>query len=243
MNIDYLRWILAGCGLILVIGIYVRERFRRRSIKNRERLPSAGGFFRPQDGDLFDEDLDLPSMRADSFDPLIAEFASVKSRSDLEESAPVETVHHEADGPLNIIQIKVTAVDGDYFPGIRLINALRAVGLKFGSMDIFHRHLNSTQTPLFSVVNLIEPGTFPVDDPSHFESPGVVFFLQVAVSAEPLLAFDEMIRTVHVLAACLGGEVRDEDNELLTVEKTETIRESLLSVAGWSAPDEVKSRP
>jgi cell division protein ZipA len=247
MNIDYLRWILAGCGAILVAGIFLWDRFRRRSAFDprrgggRSRSPAPRGASPSNEGeDDWNEDaeIDLPSLRAEPFDPLFSdgpEFETeIEAVVDDETPAAVneDSATSDAYEPLDIVQIKVTACEGEVFPGSLLINALRAVGLEYGSMNIFHKQQFSDQPPLFSVVNMVEPGTFPVDDPDRFESPGVVFFLQVAKLKQPQAAFDKMIRAAQLLAAKIRGEVRDAENRLLTAEKTRVIRESLAQVAG-----------
>ncbi|MGH8550705.1 MAG: cell division protein ZipA C-terminal FtsZ-binding domain-containing protein [Methylococcales bacterium] len=236
MNIENLRWILAVCGVLLVGGIYIRERSRRKRMDDEEldsradsNLP-ADAFSLKADGNPSDEDLYLPSMRAHPFDPLLMKPAVSITEPQIEATAIAERETPETD-PFGIVQIKVTAHEGMCFSGALLFDALSKVGLEYGSMNIFHKQQGNNQLPLFSVLNLVEPGTFPLDDPGHFESPGVVFFLQVAVSDQPLLAFDEMLRTAHILAARIGGEIRDTENRLLTVEKTESIRESLMPVA------------
>jgi cell division protein ZipA len=238
MNIDYLRWVLAVCGVLLVGGIYIRERYRRRRMNDAEfgaksdpdsRYPA---FSLKVEGTCSDEDLDLPSMRAEPFDPACLERVALNTETQIEAARIADHAAPEID-PFGIVQIKVTAHEGMCFSGTLLFDALsKAAGLEYGPMNIFHKQSGKDQLPLFSVVNLVEPGTFPVDDPGHFESPGVVFFLQVAVSERPLQAFDEMLRTVHILASRIGGEIRDAENRLLTVKKTESIRESLIPVAG-----------
>ncbi|MCI0654848.1 MAG: cell division protein ZipA [Methylococcaceae bacterium] len=237
MNTEYLRWTLAVCGVILVAAIYIRERLRRKRMDDPETgvrgdsYPHTDGFSLKAGAFDFDERLDLPSMRAEPFDPLFTEPAASKGGPEKEAVNTADPAAHESD-PFGIVQIKVTAHEGMCFSGTLLFDALGRVGLEYGSMSIFHKQMDKSRLPLFSVVNMVEPGTFPVDDPSHFESPGVVFFLQIAGSERPLLAFDEMMRTVHILAARIGGEIRDAENRLLTVEKTEAIRESLAPVTG-----------
>lgn len=238
MNIDYLRWGLAGCGIVLVAGIYLRERFRNKPAGNRKRGIQAyfdsriDGFSLQARTDDSELDTDLPSMRNQPFNPRFDFDPAAKFESKTESSKAKDREFSESDDPFGIVQIKLTAHDGMCFSGTLLINALSSIGLEYGTMSIFHKQLHNSQLPLFSVVNMVEPGTFPVDDPSHFESPGVVFFLQVSVSDQPLFAFDEMLQTVQILAARIGGEIRDAENDLLTVDKTAAIRESLVPVSG-----------
>ncbi|MGH8556978.1 MAG: cell division protein ZipA C-terminal FtsZ-binding domain-containing protein [Methylococcales bacterium] len=238
MNIDYLRWSLAGCGFILVAGIYIRDRFRRKRTDHRTRdirvdsNPPFETFSLKAGANNPDGCTDLPSMRNEPFDPLFSDDPDTRFKSEVDARHAADQKSSESNDPFGIVQIKVTSNKGKYFSGTLLINTLRSIGLEYGAMNIFHKQQVSSKAPLFSVVNLIEPGTFPVDDPGHFESPGVALFLQLVVSDQPQLAFDEMLRTAHILAARIGGEIRDAENQLLTVERAEAIRESLASIAG-----------
>ena len=240
MDTDLLRWILAAGGVSLVGGIYLRDRFKRRSSGDRERFLRDNDYLPDEewhelnDTAEYYDDQELPSMRVDNSNPVPD--AAVRQRG--ARPNPPASDYSDQDeeaAPFEIVQIKVTALPGTVFAGDRLIEALHDIEMEFGSMDIFHKYGHSGDAPWFSVVNMVEPGTFPVDDADNFDSPGVVFFLQVALVDQPLHAFDDMISSVYRLAASLGGEIRDEDNELLSIEKTESIRISLVSLAGWSA--------
>lgn len=235
-----MRWILAAGGVVLVLGIYIRERIKRKALEDRERFLRAHSYLPSEDWDSFEEtpksedNLELPSMYAAKSDREVPESIPVQGNSNSTHRESEDRAAYEENTPFEIIQIKVTAPKGGLFSGDQLLDALSEINLEFGSMDIFHKYAPGSEAPFFSVVNMVEPGTFPVDDTDQFHSPGVVFFLQVALSEQPLVAFDDMIGSVCQLAARLGGEIRDEDNELLSIEKTESIRESLVSVAGWS---------
>jgi cell division protein ZipA len=238
MNIDDLRWILAGCGVILIAGIYIRDRFRRRlTADSKPAVPSdsvgpEGAFSLKAGVQDLDSNLDLPSMRADDFDPLFTDRPNPYAEPEIGAADVPDPEPFETDEPVRIVQIKVVAFEGKLFSGALLIDALRAVGLEYGSMNIFHRQRNSGEPPVFSVVNMLEPGTFPVDNPSDFKSPGVVFFLQVGLVENPVAAFDEMVRIAQILASRISGEVLDAENQPLTAEITGFVRESLVRVAG-----------
>ena len=47
--------------------------------------------------------------------------------------------------------------------------------MRFGTMDIFHRHARKTALGpvLFSLANLVKPGTFELSSMSDFETPGL----------------------------------------------------------------------
>ncbi|MGH8475210.1 MAG: cell division protein ZipA C-terminal FtsZ-binding domain-containing protein [Methylococcales bacterium] len=238
MNIETLRLSLAVCGVLLVAGIYLFDRLRRKP-KPSER---ESRFYAKTPLERFSLQAtaddphaltDLPSMRIEpfEFDPLLIDDSASQTEVEIENEVSVAQKSSGSKDLYRIVQLKVTSRKGNFFSGPFLISALRSVGLEFGSMDIFHKQAGKNQSPLFSVVNLLEPGTFPVKDPSRFESPGVAFFLQIAMADQPHAAFDEMLRTARMLAARIDGEIRDAENQLLTVEKTETIRGSLAPVA------------
>lgn len=95
--------------------------------------------------------------------------------------------------------------------GRRLLELLEQQRLEFGDRDIFHcrkqRGGNKGEL-LFSVANLLEPGTFDPQQADQFESLGVVLFLTLPGPARPLDAFDEMRRMAEVLRRALDGELR-----------------------------------
>lgn len=239
MDIDNFRWILVGFGVVLVAGIYIREGIRYRLAEDSKRQTEdqpglkAGDFSLQATRSESEESLELPSIRNDRFDSIPTERVALTTEPEIEAAVlDPDNGSPESDNPFGIVQIKVAAHEGMCFSGKLLIHALSAAGLEYGSRKVFHKPLGNSQLPLFSVVNMVEPGIFPKNEANCFESPGVVFFLQVATLTHPLDAFDEMLRTVHVLAARMGGEIRDAENRLLSVEKTESIREFLAPVAG-----------
>lgn len=95
--------------------------------------------------------------------------------------------------------------------GRRLLELLEQQRLEFGDRDIFHcrkqRGGNKGEL-LFSVANLLEPGTFDPQQADQLESLGVVLFLTLPGPARPLDAFDEMRRMAEVLRRALNGELR-----------------------------------
>ena len=95
---------------------------------------------------------------------------------------------------------------------------MRAQGLKFGDMGIFHREEKGTTERLYSVANAVEPGTFDLSDLETLQTPGLTFFMQLPVPGDALEALDEMILSARTVAATLGGDVKDDTMSALTVE-------------------------
>ena len=61
----------------------------------------------------------------------------------------------------------------DGFKGPALLQNILESGLRFGEMDIFHRHesMAGNGEVLFSMANALKPGTFDLDDIEGFQHP------------------------------------------------------------------------
>ena len=101
------------------------------------------------------------------------------------------------------------------FTGELIVQALNGVGLKFGDMDIFH-HFGAgrlkTEEPLFSVANMLEPGTFDINNIERFSSPGLVFFLQLPAVLDGAVSFELFLNTAQRLTEALDGELFADPN-------------------------------
>jgi cell division protein ZipA len=123
-----------------------------------------------------------------------------------------------------LIQFSVVAPDGYVFQGADLRDALMDLNLIHGAMDIFHRYDRDYREPVFSVANLVKPGTFPIDEMELFECPGVVLFFQPAQVADPVAVFDDLVETTQALAERLGGIAWDDAREPITPRKVAQTR-------------------
>lgn len=129
--------------------------------------------------------------------------------------------------PEEVIIINVMAPSGYRFHGEDLLKVLLDNGMRFGTMNIFHRHLESDGSGeiLFSMANMVMPGTFDLDEMSSFETPGVSFFLTLPIEADSLLAFEAMVSTTSALCSILGGELKDENRSVMTQQTVEHCRQ------------------
>ncbi len=130
-----------------------------------------------------------------------------------------------------LLIVHVVAARGQRFVGEDLINALRRQGLRYGEMNIFHRVENTTKAKLYSVANLVEPGTFDLSDVEQLSSPGMSFFLQLPGPDDASGAFEDMLNAAHQVALELGGELRDEQMSVLTGQTREHMRQRIADFA------------
>ncbi len=142
----------------------------------------------------------------------------------------------EADGekdyqePDEVLIMNVMAKSGQRFAGGDLLQALMDEGMKFGDMNIFHRHRdNDGDAPIvYSLANMVVPGTFNLAAMEDFETPGVSLFLGLPVEAESLVAYDDMATTAQRLAQRLGGELKDENRSVMTAQTIEHGRQRVI---------------
>lgn len=152
----------------------------------------------------------LGTLRSAANDPLPEREAKNRdSATTAAEPVPKEPV--EA-----LMLIHLVAPQGQTFAGDALCDALREKGLKFGTMNIFHRVDPLTKGAVYSVANAVEPGFFDLSDLSEMTTPGVTFFLQLPGPDNPSAAMDDMLEVAQAVAHKLGGELRDESKNRLT---------------------------
>lgn len=120
----------------------------------------------------------------------------------------------------DVIALMVLAGDGQFFKGSDLVPCMLEHDLRFGEMDIFHRHADASgQGPvLFSVANALKPGTFDPDNMDGFASPGISMFMQLPGPQDPRAAYNLMLATAEQIALAMGGEVRDATRKPLGTE-------------------------
>jgi cell division protein ZipA len=113
--------------------------------------------------------------------------------------------------------------------GAELLDTVLQCGMRYGSMDIFHRYASAKGegAHLFSMANMVKPGTFDLDAMEQFETPGVSFFMTLPIDADSMQSFDLMIDTARTVAGTLGGELKDDQRSVMTKQTLEHCRERI----------------
>ncbi|WP_372867613.1 cell division protein ZipA, partial [Pseudomonas sp.] len=103
-------------------------------------------------------------------------------------------------------------------------------GLRFGEMDIFHRHesMAGNGEVLFSMANALKPGTFDLDDIEGFNTRAVSFFLGLPGPRHPKQAFDVMVAAARKLAHELNGDLKDDQRSVMTAQTIEHYRQRIV---------------
>jgi len=105
-----------------------------------------------------------------------------------------------------------------HFSGRDLFNAFQTAGLSFGEMNIFHYPGDEQPETfaLFSIANIVEPGTFNPQEAQTFTTPGVSMFMRLPTRIDSHKAYEKFIQVAQAIAAELDGELCDETRSQLT---------------------------
>lgn len=131
-----------------------------------------------------------------------------------------------------IVTLFVIAREGHAFNGADLIVAAEKAGLEYGDMGIYHRLVDGRREagPIFSVANMLKPGSFDLARLDAVRSPGLSFFMTLPGPVTALDAWDAMLPTAQRMAELLDGQVLDEERNALGRQRIAHIRDEL---RGW----------
>ncbi|MBL4868932.1 MAG: cell division protein ZipA, partial [Pseudomonadales bacterium] len=130
----------------------------------------------------------------------------------------------------DVVIIYLIAKQGTVIEGKKLLQQLLNLGLRFGEMDIFHRHekANSKGCLMFSVANIEEPGTFDLDHIEDFSTPGICLFLSLPGPKRSMYAFDLLVDTARKVSNALDCDMLDEKREVMTQQSIEQYRQRVM---------------
>ena len=142
----------------------------------------------------------------------------------------VEPVYEKvAAEPSEVVVLNVMAKPGRTLLGDDLLHVLITSGMKFGDMNIFHRRLGgeSKGPIIFSIANILNPGTFDLNRMHEFTTMGVSLFLALPTTIKNLDAFDQMLNVAQQICGALDGELRDDNRNLMTAQTIEHYRQRI----------------
>ncbi|MDP1539822.1 MAG: cell division protein ZipA [Moraxellaceae bacterium] len=181
-------------------------------------------------------DSNVDEQSAPVIDPVIEPYVEpVIEEVKSEPAKPLEQVDMFPDEPLPEAVEKVYYIhvmsNHSGFTGSELLRCMLQYGLRFGEMDIFHRHESPSGRGeiLFSMAQAVEPGTFDIDEMDRSLIAGVTFFMSLP-GYKSLIAFDLLVDTARRLANELDGELLDSSTQVISVEQLELWRQEVVKL-------------
>ncbi len=162
----------------------------------------------------------MPTEQINMFD--------VAEEPEQEQEVEQEVQQPELVEPQLVIALHLMAQQ-EPFDGDKLLKAMVSNGLKFGAMDIFHKHEQGTaKSPImFSVANAVKPGIFEIENMKHFTTPGITLFLTAPGPKQLMRAYDDLIATAEALKQALNGEILDDSRNRLTKQTMSHYRDQI----------------
>jgi cell division protein ZipA len=221
---DELRWVLLGVGSILIAGIYLWG--MRGSLVDRLRKPDHGLDQEP--------DLTLESESADPLDRLEPDLGQAQdlaegdgdASSEVSVSAPgpVDALDEETER-LNLVLTIIAPEDGQIL-GLEMASVASELGLRkgrSGTLDCYPDESGGGR-PVFSIANVLEPGTFDWSRLETTRTPGLVCFMRLPGPTDPQSSLELMLNVAGVIADRLGGRLCDDRRNRLSQQGIEHLR-------------------
>ena len=130
-----------------------------------------------------------------------------------------------------VLVLNILARDGSVLSGNSINSVARANNMEFGEMNIYHR-MDEKNQPLFSMINMVKPGSFDPSTIHELTTPGVSLFLQLPGPANASNAFDDMLQAAYRMSETLEARLCDKSRQPLTESVVEQYRNTAASFDG-----------
>lgn len=128
-----------------------------------------------------------------------------------------------------IVTLYIAAKAGEKLRGPDIVVAAEKTGLTYGHMNVFHRLVEGhpERGPVFSVANIMKPGSFEMATIQSLETPAIAFFLTLPAPVAALDAWETMLPTAQRMAELLDGVLLDESRNALGRQRIQHLRDEL----------------
>ncbi|RPE81497.1 cell division protein ZipA [Vulcaniibacterium tengchongense] len=216
--------LIAGLVLLAAIVFFGRPRKPGQGTRVARESPAEAGRREPTLGEMIEQeaaaagDGETAQAELDLFD-----------RGGEAGGAGSELGKRTSDEFDKIVTVYLAARAGQKLHGPDIVVAAEKAGLVYGHMGVFHRLVENhpERGPVFSVANIMKPGSFDMARIQELETPAIAFFLTLPAPVGALDAWETMLPTVQRMAELLDGVVLDEQRNALGRQRIAHIRDEL----------------
>ncbi|GLX76899.1 cell division protein ZipA [Thalassotalea insulae] len=117
-----------------------------------------------------------------------------------------------------VIVVSVVMPEGQQISGAALLPTLLTLGLRYGDMNIFHRHQDNAGNGkvTFSLANMMNPGTFDLDAMESFTTQGITLFMTLPNAGDPFEVFEHMMNAAKQLSMEFHAQLLDDKRSVMT---------------------------
>ncbi|WP_206485491.1 cell division protein ZipA [Thalassotalea sp. G2M2-11] len=138
------------------------------------------------------------------------ELPSISANEELEVKKP--------DIDPEVLVVSVVMPEGQQISGAALLPTLLTLGLRYGDMNIFHRHQDNAGNGkvTFSLANMMNPGTFDLDEIETFVTQGISLFMTLPNAGDPFEVFEHMMNAAKQLSTEFHAQLLDDKRSVMT---------------------------
>lgn len=228
-----LRIALLLIGLVVLVALYYLSSEAKRNMRSNK-----GNSFGLEANDFSDSSGPGQSSGVNTDNQIKEELSNL---SDLihedsvampgtQKSAP----KHQFSLPLDeekqkLVVLHVAARRPHKFAGEDIVCITERLGLEYGDMRIFHKSFErlGDKKILYSIMNMVNPGTFELNAMHEFQTPGLSFAMSLPGPEEGLKAFDIMLEAAKEVADFLNGDLLDESRNRLSQQTITYLQEDI----------------
>ncbi len=168
----------------------------------------------------------LSAQRDVNSDPVLPEAPVLNPEHGVDQEPPSDT-ESAADATAvldDLVLVQLMPTRAERFVDVDLHRAALRAGLRRTPQNWYQRYpLDQATTPLYSLVNGIEPGVFE-SDARALNTPMLLLFTELSPQPDPVFAVNELISGARAIAREIGGDVFDTNGQPISKEWIDVAR-------------------